>query len=128
MCPGSGACIFMGPFRRSAALTSIPTSSIALASRSLPTISDSVVLQEMENGAVLYCVESEIYFGLNAVGLRIWSFMEQTGGTLEELVLHIQSEFPGVPPDAIRNDVLEFLDELDTATLTQSQASDPDQP
>ena len=82
----------------------------------------------MEDGAVLYCVESEIYFGLNAVGLRIWSFMEQTGGTLEELVLHIQSEFPGVPPDAIRNDVLEFLDELDTATLTQSQASDPDQP
>lgn len=92
----------------------------------LPSARGSVIYQEMDDGAVLYCTESEVYFGLNATGVHIWRFLAEAEGSLDELVRAIEQTFPDAPDGTVRADVEEFLAALEEAELvTRGPARPP---
>jgi len=72
-----------------------------------------VILKEMDDGAVLYCSETEVYFGLNEVGVCIWNALPPASGNMEELVDTVARSFPDAPADTIRKDTSDFLQELE---------------
>lgn len=78
----------------------------------LESPSSTVILKEMADGAVLYCTQTEVYFGLNEVGLAIWQALPPVSATLDELVATLSARFPEVSETTIREDVLDFLQAL----------------
>jgi hypothetical protein len=85
----------------------------------LPTRNPKVIFKALATGAVLYSTAEEVYFGLNAVGVRIWELLPPAQLRLDDLVNVLVSEYPGVPADVIRADVVEVLDELTKLGLVQ---------
>ncbi|MEO6528279.1 MAG: PqqD family protein [Gemmatimonadaceae bacterium] len=86
----------------------------------LPTRNPKVIFKALATGAVLYSTAEEVYFGLNAVGVRIWELLPPVQSSLNALCGVIASEYPDVPADVIRTDVVEVLDELTKLGLVQS--------
>lgn len=78
----------------------------------LPAPKPSVIFKELADGAVLYCSESEVYFGLNALGVAIWESLPPVLHTLDELVAEISNRFPDASPETIRSDAVEFMEDL----------------
>jgi len=81
----------------------------------LPSRSSTVILKELNDGAVLYCSRTEVYFGLNEVGLAIWQALpseSDSADTFDALVTALGERFPEAPSDTIRVDAREFLEEL----------------
>lgn len=78
----------------------------------LPSAEPSVIFQKVADGAVLFAPVSEIYFGLNDVGSRIWEMLPPVTGSLDELCARIGADFPEVPPATIRTDIEELLSDL----------------
>jgi hypothetical protein len=78
----------------------------------LPGRSPSVVFKQLSDGGVLYCSESEVYFGLNEVGVAIWESLPPLLQTYDDLVTVLSVRFPKVPAETIRSDALEFVDNL----------------
>lgn len=66
----------------------------------------------MADGAVLFAPETEIYFGLNEVGSRIWQLMASPNGSFDDLCGQLSTHYPDVPLETIRQDVRQLLDEL----------------
>jgi hypothetical protein len=89
----------------------------------LPTRNPKVIFKALANGAVLYSTADEVYFGLNAVGVRIWELLPPAKHRLDDLCSVISSEYPDVPADVIRTDVIEVLDELAKLGLVQPATS-----
>jgi len=79
---------------------------------SLPGRSPSVVFKQLPDGAVLYCSESEVYFGLNEVGVAIWESLPPLLQTYDDLVTALTVRFPTVPAETIRSHALEFVENL----------------
>ena len=79
---------------------------------SLPGRSPSVIFKQLSEGGVLYCSESEVYFGLNDVGVAIWESLPPLLQTYDDLVTRLAVRFPEVPADTIRADALEFVENL----------------
>ena len=69
-----------------------------------------VLFRELEGEAVLLDLASGLYFGLNAVGTRIWQLVEQ-GCPADEIAGRIAEEY-AAPVDVITRDVHRLLDEL----------------
>jgi hypothetical protein len=67
----------------------------------------------MDDGGVLFCTRTEVYFGLNAVGVKIWEALSadprSAGGELEDLVTTLQQAYPEVDRQLLAGDVDEFL-------------------
>ena len=80
--------------------------------RDLPVASPSVIFRELPDGAVLLSTETEIYFGLNEVGTRIWQLLPPNSSSFAELCGRLASEYPDAPLETIRTDVAELLDAL----------------
>lgn len=78
----------------------------------LPLPHPKVVSQTVSDGGVLLNTEGEVYFGLNAVGMRVWQLLPPASGTLEELCASLGQVYPDVAPDQLRQDVIELLDQL----------------
>jgi hypothetical protein len=78
---------------------------------------DSIISAELENEAVLLNVETGIYFGVDAVGTRIWKLLEE-GSTEEDIFSKLQQEYE-VDPTVLRADLTEFLDLLQSNELVQ---------
>ncbi len=78
----------------------------------LPRRSDSVIFKEMDEGAVLFCTRTEVYFGLNPVGVQIWALLETESGTLLEVVDALAATYPDHPRQELETDAREFLDAL----------------
>jgi len=78
----------------------------------LPAPSSSVIVKHLNDGGVLYCTRTEVYFGVNKVGVAIWSALPPISTTLEALLERIGEQFPDAPVDEIRDDALEFLEQL----------------
>jgi hypothetical protein len=78
-------------------------------------VSDDVIFRELENEAVLLDLSSGRYYGLNAVGTRVWTLMAG-GTTVEAIVEALAAEFDA---DAARiaEDVGELLADLTTRGL-----------
>jgi hypothetical protein len=78
----------------------------------LPQPSASVVFCEVEDGAVLLSTTTETYFGLNAVGARIWALLPPANASLENLCEALSREFPDADPAVLREDVNALLADL----------------
>ena len=60
------------------------------------TVSPDVVFRELEGEAVLLDLESGTYFGLNAVGTRIWSLIQERD-SLRAVLDAITDEYDAMP-------------------------------
>ena len=78
---------------------------------------DSIISAELDNEAVLLNVETGIYFGIDAVGTRIWQLLE-SGSTADKIFAQLQEEYE-VEPGVLRADLTEFLDLLQANELVQ---------
>lgn len=78
----------------------------------LPQPNPTVVYCEVEDGAVLLSTEEEAYYGLNAVGARIWALLPPAHETLGSLCDALNQFYPAVSPNTLRQDVLELLTDL----------------
>ena len=95
-------------------------------SADLPVKSPTVVLKEMDEGAVLFCSRTEVYFGLNQVGSAIWNQLSDGDGTFDGLLDALQSVVPEIDRDTLAADVREFLtalEENELVTYAQSEES-----
>lgn len=77
----------------------------------LPKPSPTVVFQQLDDGAVLFCSRTEVYFGLNDVGTFIWNQLPALS-RMDELDGAMADRFKDAPADVLRADAREFLDAL----------------
>jgi hypothetical protein len=83
-------------------------------------VSDTVVFREIDAEAVLLDLHSGIYFGLDAVGTRVWTLLLELG-TPEQVYARMIAEYD-VSPQVLRNDVLRLVDELASKRLVVAEA------
>jgi hypothetical protein len=78
----------------------------------LPTPAPHVVFRRLPEGGVIYSTSSEIYFGLNDVGARIWELLPPACDTFSAICSTLERAFPDATAALIRRDVTRYLDEL----------------
>lgn len=78
----------------------------------LPTPAPHVVFRRLPEGGVIYSTSSEIYFGLNDVGARIWELLPPVCDTFSAICSTLERAFPDATAALIRRDVTRYLDEL----------------
>lgn len=78
----------------------------------LPTANPSVIFQKLDDGAVLFSPETELYFGLNAVGALVWELLPPHTDSLDALCAVVADSYADVPASTIRTDVEELLEQL----------------
>ena len=83
----------------------------------LPSPTPGAIFRRLPEGAVLFLTETEVYFGVGAVGARIWELLPPATATVEEMVSTLASTYVDVPASTIRADVERFLAELLTNGL-----------
>lgn len=76
-----------------------------------------MLLQELEDEAVLLNVSDEHYFGLDDVGLRFWQLLEQHGDT-DTVVRHMKIEYDA-SEQTLHKDLGKLIVELETAGLIE---------
>ena len=79
------------------------------------TISSEVLFQEVSGEMVLLDLASESYFGLDAIGARIWGWLE-SGATVGETLGTLMQEYE-VEREPLEADVGELLSRLLEAGL-----------
>jgi hypothetical protein len=77
----------------------------------LPGPSPSAVFKALDEGGVLFSTDTEVYFGVNAIGAQIWELLGRVAA-LEDLCRILASRYSDVPESRIRQDVVRFLDDL----------------
>jgi len=77
----------------------------------LPVAKPDVVYQSLSEGAVLFSTTDEVYFGLNAVGARIWEALP-AHATWNELYAAVAAQYPDADPEVLRRDIHQLVDEL----------------
>ena len=78
----------------------------------LPAPSPGAVFKRLPEGGVLFSTETEVYFGVGAVGARIWELLPPATRTVEELVSILAAKYNDVSAGQIRSDVEQFISEL----------------
>ena len=86
----------------------------------LPQRSETVIFQEMDDGAVLFCTEKELYFGLNSVGKTIWEFLEGGLTGFDQLMAKLVDRYPDVDRPVLEDDATAFLRELEENELVRA--------
>jgi hypothetical protein len=75
---------------------------------------------EMAGEAVILNLKSGVYYGLNSVGARVWSLIQEpqtVGAVLEALIEEYEVE-----PDRCENDLLTLLQEMKNRELIKIDA------
>jgi hypothetical protein len=85
----------------------------------LPVANPEVIFRNVSEGAVLLHTRDEVYFGLNAVGARIWQLLPPVCRTLDDLCAAVAKEYPSVDAGVIRADIVELLEDLAAQRLVQ---------
>jgi len=85
----------------------------------LPIPHPAVVYRAVSDGAVLLSTADEVYYGLNAVGARVWELLPPVSRTVEELCATVAAGYPETEAATIRADVLELLQTLEAHGLLQ---------
>ncbi len=80
-------------------------------------VSDDAVFREIDGEAVVLNLASGIYFGLNAVGTRVWQLIEQHGA-LEAVRGALMTEFD-VEADVAGRDLTNLVSELAAKGLVE---------
>jgi hypothetical protein len=78
-------------------------------------LSKDAVFRDLDGEAVILHLESGTYFGLNAVGTRIWQLMERDG-RLTAVLDALRAEYEATP-DVLERDLLELVERLVEARL-----------
>ncbi len=78
----------------------------------LPKPSESAIFRALPEGGVLFSTSSEVYFGVNQVGARIWELLPPVTRTFEELCGALFAEYSDVGRDVIEGDARRFLEQL----------------
>ena len=86
------------------------------------TVSDEVVAREVNGEMVLLDLNSGQYFGLDAVGGRIWQLLSEAPRTLAELCDHIEREFDA-PRERIEADLMMLAKQLQDQELISADAA-----
>jgi hypothetical protein len=73
-------------------------------------LSPDVVFRDLEGEAVILDLASGRYFGLNAVGTRIWALLD-AGTPIDRIVGTIAAEYEA-DPEQVARDVNALIDEL----------------
>ena len=73
-------------------------------------VHQSVISAEIEDETVLLNIETGMYFGIDAVGTRIWQLLQEDA-TSDEIVNRMLEEYE-VEATELRKDVSDFLDLL----------------
>ena len=73
-------------------------------------IPDEVIFRELDGEAVVLNLDTGIYFGLDAVGTRIWRLLEEHMSL--RLVLDTLVDEYEAPPDRLQGDLLAFVERL----------------
>ncbi len=71
---------------------------------------DGVLVQEAHGQTVLLRLDDGGYYALDEVGAAVWELCDGSRG-IDELVDALCAEFDA-PPEIVRADVLEFVDDL----------------
>lgn len=79
------------------------------------TLSPDAIVRELGAEAVVLDLSSGRYFGLNAVGTRVWQLLQQ-GLPVDALIRTVVAEYDA-DADAIERDVVALLDDLTTRGL-----------
>ena len=74
------------------------------------TVPESVMARQVGEQTVILDLASGVYFGLDAVGTRIWSLLEE-GRSLEEVCAAMGDAYDA-PRDEIEHDLLELVGNL----------------
>lgn len=88
----------------------------------LPSAHPDVIFQRLGDEAVLYHPTKEVYYGLNAVGARVWELLP-TCPSYGSLCSELSIEYPDAPSTVISHDVAELLDEFLSNDLVKSGAT-----
>lgn len=80
-------------------------------------ISEDVVFRELEGETVLLNLASGTYFGLDAVGTRLWQLLGEHQ-TLQPVFDHMLEEFD-VDADTLRADIVALVERLSANGLLQ---------
>lgn len=78
----------------------------------LPLPSPEVAYEPVPGGGVLLDLRSEVYFGLNRLGARVWELLPPARATEEEVVRDLLAAHPGVDGETVRADVRSLLGDL----------------
>jgi coenzyme PQQ synthesis protein D (PqqD) len=78
----------------------------------LPSPRKSVVFREVPEGAILFCTETEVYFSLNQMGVRVWRLLPPECASDDEIVSRLSAEFPGVNLGTISGDIHRLISDL----------------
>ncbi len=89
-----------------------------------PTPRPGVVFRRVPDGAVLYASDTEIYFGLNAVGAEVWELLPPASASVDALVQTLAQRHPETSVETIRTDVDELLQQLAEQSLVVMRPSD----
>ena len=79
------------------------------------SVSPDVIFNELQGEAVLLNMRSGQYYGLDPVGTRIWSLVQQHG-RLEAIYEQLLDEFD-VTPGRLRSDITALLEQLESKGL-----------
>ena len=86
----------------------------------VPKKSATVIFKSTDEGGVLFCSRTEVYFGLNQVGVSIWSALPDAvskSPTVDSLLDTLHDVYPDVDRDSLAADVDEFLKALEESEL-----------
>jgi hypothetical protein len=89
----------------------------------LPSRDPTVIFQKLGDGAVLFLPRTEIYFGLNEVGARVWELLPPVSGRLEDIIRVLLAEYPDATEGVVRADVTDLLADLRRADLVLAPGS-----
>jgi hypothetical protein len=85
-------------------------------------INPSVIYRELAGEVVLLNLQSGVYYGLDAVGSRVWQLLMQSRG-LDEVCAILVDEYD-VGPETLRADVDRLVGELSDKGLLDLTAGD----
>jgi hypothetical protein len=87
-------------------------------------LSDEQVSTTLGDETVILGMEDGVYYGLDAVGARVWALLASPH-RVSELVRIVTGEFD-VTPERCERDVLALLDELSARRLIREAAGEGD--
>ena len=90
----------------------------------LPLPAASTIFKPLAEGGVLFSTESEVYFGVNLIGARIWQLLPPVTTTFEELCAKLAAQYHDVSEAQIQRDVRRFLDDLISNALVVANSAD----
>ena len=86
---------------------------------SVVTVSKDLVTADLGEEIAILCLENGVYYGLDAVGARIWDLIQEPKrvGEVRDSIL---AEYD-VEPDRCKSELLDLLEELANQVLVEIQ-------